>query len=170
MSTLLFREALEADAHDVLNIVNLAYRSEGGWTTESHLIVGDRLVKEDYLTGLQRDDVCILLAQQDNQIVGCIEIKVEGSHAHLGLLAVLPEKQNQGIASQLLAQAEFLAKNTFNATEAVMLVLDVRQELLEFYYRKGYHRVDEYVPFPLHLNVGKPISENLVFEKIVKPL
>jgi ribosomal protein S18 acetylase RimI-like enzyme len=170
MSTLLFRDALANDAGDVLNIVNLAYRTEGGWTTESHLVVGDRLVKEDYLAGLKQDDRLILLAQDNDQIVGCIEIKIEGTHAYLGMLAVLPEEQNKGIASQLLAQAESLAKNTFNANEAVMLVLDVRKELLEYYYRKGYHRADEYVPFPLHLNVGKPIDQNLIFEKIVKAL
>lgn len=170
MSTLLFREALAKDAEDVLNIVNQAYRTEGGWTTESHLIVGDRLVEEDYLASLTEENRLILLAQEDDRVVGCIEIKIDGTHAHLGMLAVLPDQQNQGIASQLLAKAETLAKQTYQATEAVMLVLDVREELLQYYYRKGYKRADEYVPFPVHLNVGKPINQNLMFEKIVKPL
>lgn len=170
MSTLLFREALAKDAKDVLNIVNQAYRTEGGWTTESHLVVGDRLVETDYLAGLAEENRQILLALENQQVVGCIEIQIEGVHAHLGMLAVLPDKQNQGIASQLLSQAETLAKHTYQAKEAVMLVLDVREELLQYYYRKGYKRADEYVPFPLHLNVGKPINQNLMFEKIIKPL
>jgi ribosomal protein S18 acetylase RimI-like enzyme len=170
MSTLLFRDALAEDAKDVLNIVNQAYCTEGGWTTESHLVVGDRLVAADYLAGLAEPNRQILLALENQQVVGCIEIQMEGDHAHLGMLAVLPNKQNQGIASQLLRQAEILAKQTYQAKEAVMLVLDVREELLQYYYRKGYKRADEYVPFPLHLNVDKPINQNLMFEKIVKPL
>lgn len=170
MSTLTFREASLNDATAVLNIVNLAYRTEGGWTTESHLVVGDRLVQEDYEFALKAADKHILLAEQDGTVVGCIELQVDGSYAHLGMLAVLPERQDQGIASQLLTYAEALAKTQFSAEQAVMYVLDVRKELLEYYYRKGYIRADEYMPFPVHLNVGKPIGENLMFEKIVKSL
>ncbi|NVK37255.1 MAG: GNAT family N-acetyltransferase [Gammaproteobacteria bacterium] len=170
MSLLQFREATENDAQAVLNIVNLAYRTEGGWTTESHLVVGDRLVEEDYLAALNTPNTIIFLALEGDIIVGCIELKIADGHAHLGMLSVLPDRQNQGIASQLLAYAEQQAKQTYSAKIAEMLVLDVRQELLEFYYRKGYERADEYVPFPTDLNVGKPIDQNLMFEKVVKTL
>ena len=170
MSTLTFRTATPNDADVVVNIVNLAYRTEGSWTTESHLVIGDRLVEEDYLLSLQKNDQLMLLAEKEGVVVGCIEIKKEGIQAQLGMLAVLPDKQNQGIASQLLAQAEDIAKTKFNASEASMLVLDVRKELLEYYFRKGYKRADEYAPFPIDLNVGKPISENLILEKIIKQL
>ncbi len=170
MSLLKFREATEDDAQAVLNIVNLAYRTEGGWTTESHLVVGDRLIREDYLLALKAPDTRIYLAVDGDTIVGCIELKVVNGHAHLGMLSVLPDRQNQGIASQLLAYAEEQAKQVFSANVAEMLVLDVRQELLAFYYRKGYERADEYVPFPTDLNVGKPIDQNLMFEKVIKSL
>lgn len=170
MPVIIFRNATSHDVAAVLNIVNLAYRTDGGWTTESHLVVGDRLVESDYLLALQQKNQRIVLAEKNNKVVGCIEIKMEGSQAHLGMLAVLPNQQNKGIASQLLAHAETLAKEKFNANQAVMFVLDVRSELLQYYYRKGYQRADEYMPFPVDLNVGKPISQNLMFEKIVKSL
>lgn len=170
MSLLQFREATENDAQAVLNIVNLAYRTEGGWTTESHLVVGDRLVREDYLLALKSPDTHIYLAVDGDSIVGCIELKVTNGRAYLGMLSVQPDRQNQGIASQLLAYTERQAKQVFSADVAEMLVLDVRQELLAFYYRKGYVRADEYVPFPTDLNVGKPINQNLIFEKIIKNL
>ena len=86
------------------------------------------------------------------------------------MLAVLPQEQDQGIASDLLDQAEKIAKTHFDASEAFMLVLDVRKDLLEYYFRKGYQRANEYAPFPMDLNVGKPISENLILEKIIKHL
>lgn len=170
MSVIKFRNATSHDVAAVLNIVNLAYRTEGGWTTESHLVVGDRLVEDDYLLALQQKNQRIILAEKNNKVVGCIEIKMEGAQAHLGMLAVLPNQQNEGIASQLLAHAEALAKEEFKAIQSVMFVLDVRSELLQYYYRKGYQRADEYMPFPVDLNVGKPINQNLMFEKIVKPL
>ncbi|WP_283787412.1 GNAT family N-acetyltransferase [Bermanella sp. WJH001] len=170
MPNIIFRNATPLDAAAVVNLVNLAYRTEGGWTTESHLIIGDRLVEEDYLLSLKKTDQLILLAQKDEQVVGCIEIKMEGIQAQLGMLAVLPQEQDQGIASDLLDQAEKIAKTHFDASEAFMLVLDVRKDLLEYYFRKGYQRANEYAPFPMDLNVGKPISENLILEKIIKHL
>jgi len=170
MPNIIFRNATPLDATAVVNLVNLAYRTEGGWTTESHLVIGDRLVEEDYLLSLKKTDQLILLAQKDEQVVGCIEIKMEGIQAQLGMLAVLPQEQDQGIASDLLDQAEKIAKTHFNASEAFMLVLDVRKDLLEYYFRKGYERANEYAPFPIDLNVGKPISENLILEKIIKHL
>lgn len=170
MTNIIFRNATPSDAAAVVNLVNLAYRTEGGWTTESHLVIGDRLVEEDYLLSLQQNDQLILLAENSGEVVGCIEIKMQGIQAQLGMLAVLPEKQDQGIASDLLEQAEKIAQSHFNASEAFMLVLDVRKDLLEYYFRKGYERANEYAPFPIDLNVGKPISENLILEKIIKQL
>lgn len=170
MSVIKFRNATSHDVAAVLNIVNLAYRTEGGWTTESHLVVGDRLVEDDCLLALQQKNQRIILAEKNNKVVGCIEIKMEGTQAYLGMLAVLPNQQNEGIASQLLAHAETLAKEELKAIQSVMFVLDVRSELLQYYYRKGYQRADEYMPFPVDLNVGKPINQNLMFEKIVKSL
>lgn len=170
MPNITLRNATPLDAAAVVNLVNLAYRTEGGWTTESHLVIGDRLIEEDYLLSLKKSDQLILLAEKDDEVVGCIEIKMQGIQAQLGMLAVLPQEQDQGIASDLLDQAEKIAKTHFNATEAFMLVLDVRKDLLEYYFRKGYERANEYAPFPIDLNVGKPISENLILEKIIKQL
>lgn len=170
MPNITLRNATPLDAAAVVNLVNLAYRTEGGWTTESHLVIGDRLIEEDYLLSLKKSDQLIFLAEKDDEVVGCIEIKMQGIQAQLGMLAVLPQEQDQGIASDLLDQAEKIAKTHFNATEAFMLVLDVRKDLLEYYFRKGYERANEYAPFPIDLNVGKPISENLILEKIIKQL
>lgn len=170
MSKLQFREACPQDATIVLQIVNDAYRTEGGWTTESHLVVGDRLVKEDYLENLSDAEKIMLIANADKADVACILLSKEGDYVHFSMLAVLPDLQDNGYASQLLDFAESLAKQKFNVSHAVIHVLDVRQELLDFYDRRGYIKADEYLPFPLGLNVGKPIGQNLMLEVLTKVL
>lgn len=170
MVKLQIREATSSDVKSVLEIVNAAYRTEGGWTTESHLIVGDRLVEADFVSDLNDKNKLTLIASDGKLDVACVQLTKEESSTHIGMLSVLPDMQNKGYASELLDYAETLAKSRFHATEVNMLVLDVRKELLAFYHRRGYQRVDEYQPFPLGLNVGKPIDQNLMLEKIVKPI
>ena len=170
MSKLQFREATTKDADIVLKIVNDAYRTEGGWTTESHLVVGDRLVKDDYLKNISDPTKYMLIASADGNDVACMLITQEDTQVHFSMLAVLPFEQNKGYASELLDYAEQLAKDKYQANQIVMHVLDVRKDLLAFYYRRGYQRVDEYLPFPLGLNVGKPIDQNLMLEVIAKSL
>jgi len=170
MPKLQFREASPKDAAIVLKIVNDAYRTEGGWTTESHLVVGDRLVEEDFLKDVSDPKKCMLIASDKGVDVACIQLTQEEAQVHFSLLAVPPSAQNNGYASELLQYAESLAQQKYHANQAVMHVLDVRQDLLAFYYRRGYQRLDEYLPFPMGLNVGKPIDQNLMLEVIAKPL
>lgn len=170
MTTLQFREAKAEDAATILDIVNGAYRTQGGWTTESHLVVGDRLVEFDFLNDVTQHNKRMFVASTDEREVGCIQISVEGAHVSFSLFAVLPREQGKGYGSQILQYAEKRAKEEYAAAEVVMSVLDVRHELLDFYYRRGYQPANEYLPYPLGLNVGKPINQNLMLEKIAKSL
>ena len=54
MTNITLRNATPLDAAAVVNLVNLAYRTDGGWTTESHLVLGDRLIEADYLLSLKK--------------------------------------------------------------------------------------------------------------------
>lgn len=76
-----------------------------------------------------------LVAEDRGQIVGIGQIKPHGDGSmELASIAVIPERQNQGIASQLI--------KTLIATESGTLHLMCRQALEGFYTRFGFRRIN----------------------------
>ena len=169
MANLEMRTAVPDDAEDIAQLVNRAYRpasgAEGGWMHEASLVSGDRINVNSVRSALQ--DTTILVGVTDSEIVGCVQIELQGRAAYIGMLAVDPSLQASGIGKLLLAGAEAYSVSSLRAEEAVLIVIAARKELVEFYLRRGYRKSDEKLQYPVGAGVGVP-TENAMDLTVLK--
>ncbi len=149
-----FRSAAPGDVDAVVALVESAYRGESsklGWTTEAHLLDGQRTDEQAVRDIIGSDDALVLLAVDDDTaaIVGCcqLERRPEGA-AYFGMFAVSPHLQGGGAGKRLLAEAERLAADEWGCARMEMTVIAQREELIAWYVRRGYREVGERRPFP----------------------
>src|SRR3546814_18926001 len=64
------------------------------------------------------------------------------------MFAVVPGLQGGGIGKALLAQCERIVRDDWRLPDVRMTVIDIRDELIAFYERRGYRRTGKYKPFP----------------------
>jgi len=146
------REAADGDVPELVDLVQAAYRGEGGWTTEAHLVDGHRTDAAEVRAMLADPQVTLLVAENDGALVGCSYTRRDPaddagvSRAELGLFAVRPAMQGRGLGGRLLeAQAELLASAGVDVL--VIQVLQGRPELQRWYQRHGFTPVGRAVPF-----------------------
>src|SRR5699024_12690717 len=90
------REAADDDVPELVDLVQAAYRGEGGWTTEAHLVDGHRTDEVEVRAMLDDPQVTLLVAEHDGELVGCSYTRRETaddagvSRTELGLVAVDP--------------------------------------------------------------------------------
>ena len=139
--------AIPADISALTLLVNSAYRGEGGWTHESHLLSGPR-TNDTGIDELMRDTQSMILKYTDEQevLVGCVYLQKQGSKLYLGLLSVSPERQGKGVGQDLLNSAVAYAREE-GCTSIRITVISARHELIEWYERHGYKRTGEIEPF-----------------------
>src|SRR6185437_6422067 len=99
------RAATKEDISELVGLVNRAYRGEGGWTNESHLIGGPRTKVEDVEELLREPDGVILTASDEDGLAGCVYLKKEGKKLYLGMLSVAPQRQGGGIGKRMTEAA-----------------------------------------------------------------
>lgn len=168
------------EAAALTTLVNSAYRgesSEKGWTTESHLLGGQR-IDEAKATSLaaatanSKDTKVLVWPHEDGSLEACVLLERHGDLAYLGMLTVNPERQNGGWGREMLAQAEAWAAAEWKVEKIEMTVISVRDELIAWYERRGYQRTGETRPFPMAdaaFGLPKvPHLEFVVMEKLVK--
>jgi len=131
-------------------LINTAYRGKEslkGWASEGELIDGVR-IDEETLTGYISDPNIVILkyTNQDGEIEACVYLENRGERMYLGMLTVLPTLQNKGLGRQLLFAAEKHAVEQ-GCTVVEMTVITVRDTLIEWYQRRGYHLTGEKQPF-----------------------
>ncbi|MDV3467898.1 GNAT family N-acetyltransferase [Stenotrophomonas sp. C3(2023)] len=174
MSTLTFRSATEADIPALIELVTSAYRgdaSRAGWTTEADLLDGARIDAQGLQADLARPRSVILLAERDGQLLACAHVADEQGKGYFGMFSVDPTQQGGGIGKQLLAAAEAHAHHQWGVPVMQMTVIDVRDELIAFYERRGYVRTGIKKPFPYgDERFGTPRRDDLRFEILEKPL
>lgn len=183
-----FRNATAGDVETVVELVEQAYRGEAsraGWTTEAELLGGQRTDREE-VDALVRDPAATLRlafappddsrdasaagASPANGLIGCVLVRSEGAHAHVGMFAVRPTLQSRGLGSALLAEAEGIARER-GAGRARMTVIEQRSDLLAWYARRGYRGTGEMEPFPYgNPRFGLPKREDLRFVVLEKEL
>lgn len=158
------------DVPELNTLVNGAYRGDSGrqgWTTEADLIDGTRL-DESILTDLiNRNDTVVLAYREQGVLLGCVELRHEGSKLYLGMLSVRPTTQGKGIGKKLLAAAEKHA-SSMGCSVITMVVISVRSELIAWYQRHGYTLTGERKPFITpdeRWGIPKSTLEFLVLEK-----
>lgn len=173
-----------ADLDTIIDIVTRAYRGTGddaGWTTESHLLDGERTNPVEVEAAITSEGGLILAVERDGHgsetIIGCIRVERtqidEGSDttdAHFGLFAVDPRRQSDGTGAFLLGAAEAQAR-AWGCTTLTMEVVHQRDDLQAWYLRKGFARTGETLAFPYgDERFGLPRTDDLYFDVLRKQL
>ena len=162
-----------ADAAAVTTLLNNAYRGETskqGWTTEAHLIEGNVRTSEGEVKKAMQQPGSVMLkfTNDEQQLIGCVNLQQHGNKIYLGMLSVSPQLQGAGIGKQLLKAAEEYALQV-ECNAVYMTVISVRTELINWYQRYGYKDTGERKPFTEDEASGKHLLqlEFMVMEKIV---
>ena len=174
MTTPAFRPATDADIDAIVALVTSAYRgdaSRAGWTTEADLLDGAR-IDPDVLRGdIARECSRVVLAERDGALLACAHVAIDGDAGYFGMFSVVPGLQGGGIGKQVLAECERIVRDEWRLPAMRMTVIDVRDELIAFYQRRGYRRTGILKPFPYgDARFGAPKRGDLRFEVLEKVL
>lgn len=162
-----------ASAEDVpvLNrLVNSAYRGESsrkGWATEADLIDGTRIDEAAMLDLIRDKNTTILKYVENNEILGCVELRIENESLYLGMLTVNPDLQAKGIGKILMTAGEDFGRRN-NCKKVKMTVVSVRDKLIAWYERHGYSLTGERKPFKMpdeRFGIPRQPLEFVVMEK-----
>ena len=174
MDELTFRPATLTDIPALIALVTSAYRgdtSKQGWTTEADLLDGQRIDAEALRHDIERTDSRILLALENGEVLACAHVAIEDGTGYFGMFAVSPDQQGSGVGKRMMAEAERLAREDWGLPGMRMTVIDIRDELIAFYERRGYARTGLKKPFPYgDERFGIPKRDDLRFEILDKPL
>ncbi|MFI1522390.1 GNAT family N-acetyltransferase [Kitasatospora cineracea] len=169
-----FRTAGPADVPALVALVESAYRGESsraGWTTEAHLLEGQRTDAAAVAELLGRPDSVVLLVERDGALAACCHLERRGPAAYFGMFSVSPAIQGGGLGRRVLARAEEWARVAWGSTAMEMTVIEQRADLIAWYERRGFARTGEFEPFPYgDERFGVPLRSDLRFAKLVKPL
>ena len=173
--SLVFRLGAERDVPAIVGLIESAYRGEAsraGWTTEEHLLGGQRTDAEALLSVLRAPRSVMLLAEADGVLAGCCQLERRAvGEVYFGMFSVPPGRQGHGWGGKILAEAERLARDEWGASSMVMSVLAQRPELIAWYERRGYRRTGETRPFPYgNARFGIPKRPDLSFALLSKSL
>ena len=172
LSPVSFRAAGADDVAAIVALVESAYRGESGrrgWTTESHLLDGQRTDAADVAGLIARPDSRVLLAMRDGALVASCHVERQGADGYFGMFAVDPGEQGHGLGKQMLAEAERVAREQWQCRAMRMTVIVQREELIAWYVRRGYRRTGEHQPFPYgDERFGIPRRADLRFEVLTK--
>ena len=154
-------------------LLNSAYRGESskqGWTSEAHLIAGERRTDAANLQQVMQQPGSVFLKFTNNEgfFAGCVNLQKHGSKLYLGMFSVAPARQGGGIGKKILAAAEEYAKQV-NSTAIYMSVITMRTELIDWYKRCGYSENGERKAFLQDELTGTHLQplEFLILEKII---
>ena len=153
-----FRKAEKADVHQIVTLVNSAYRGESskfGWTNEADLLDGPRTDAEEISKLIETDGSMILLCLSGSEIVGSVHLEKVEDGAYLGMLAVKPSLQGGGIGKRFIEAAELAALNAWGIKKMMMTVITLRHELIAFYERRGYKRMGKLTALPTSSRGGR---------------
>ncbi len=169
-----FRVADLDDVPTLIALVTSAYRGEAsrvGWTSEAALIDGNRIDSELLRADILRPNSRVLIAERDGLPLACAHVASEDGAGYFGMFSVRPEFQGKGLGKTVLAEAERLVAETWGCPLMRMSVIDVREELIRWYERRGYRRTGIKKPFPYgDTRFGVPKRDDLRFEVLEKPL
>ena len=166
------RLASKADIQQLTILINTAYRTRGGWTTEEGMIQGDRIQEKQLYDLLNLENFQLFVLEIDNKLLGCIGVSLGQQVAEIGSFAVAPAEQNSGYGKQLLDFAESHIFEIFKKNVIQMSLLNVRTELLVYYQRHGYQLTEKIEAYPLGQKLGEPLIplHLLILEKIIRSI
>ena len=170
-----FRHATHADIDALVALIESAYRgdvSKQGWTTEADMLGGRRTGPDDVQACIDRPRSAILIAERDGgELLACAHVAEEDGAGYFGMFSVNPALQGGGIGKQVIAEAARPAREDWSLPAMRMAVIDIRDELIAFYERRGYVRTGIKKPFPYGDDrFGLPKRDDLRFEVLEKTL
>jgi ribosomal protein S18 acetylase RimI-like enzyme len=128
-SALSIRPATPADIPPLVEMVNAAFSIET-------FLEGQRTDAERLASTLQKGEI-LLAEDADGHVLGSVYIEFRGKRGYMGMLAVAPTQQGNGLARRLLTVAEDLFRQ--KGCEAIDIsVLSLRPELIPIYERFGF--------------------------------
>ncbi|KAM0664888.1 hypothetical protein ACQRIT_007298 [Beauveria bassiana] len=174
-SGLTFRTATLSDAAAVRALVVSAFRGDSsreGWTTEADLFTDERISEAGVVGKIQRADSQVVMAlDETNALLGCAELVRQGAVVQLGMVAVAPKKQGQGIGKLLITHLEEIAIQEYKAETMELYVIWLREDVIDFYARRGFIKTERTKPFPYaELVNGKALRLDLYFVVLEKRL
>ena len=163
-----------ADLADVVELTNLAFRGEVGWTIESKYIEGQRIDLEMLREDLKENLNALLLIWREEGtgiLLGSVWLEPkEGSAWYMGLLAIRPDRQGQQLGRQMLEASE-AAMRERGAEKVIISVMNVRERLIGWYKRRGYVCTGERKAFPYgDERFGRPLRDDLEFVVLEKAI
>jgi ribosomal protein S18 acetylase RimI-like enzyme len=166
--------AEDHDLRQIAELVNRAYRGAEGWTHESDYIDGQRTDADALRADLAATPGARLLTLRDapdGPLLGVVWLEPADEAAwYLGMLTVRPDLQDRKLGRALLEDAERHAMDR-GARRVRMTVVSVRDTLIAWYERRGYHRTGETHPFPYEdQRFGAPRRADLAFVVLEKDL
>jgi ribosomal protein S18 acetylase RimI-like enzyme len=147
---MIYRLATLEDVAAIVALVESAYRgtaSQSGWTSEAHLLHGQR-TDAAMITDMLHDPQQVILLFENPDLIGCLNAQRHPSQVYFGMISVSPTVQAQGCGRQMLEAAELWAQENWQAAKAHMSVIRQRSELIAWYQRRGYSLTGETVAFP----------------------
>lgn len=169
-----FRNATAEDVPALVALVTSAYRgdvSRQGWTTEADMLDGERIDPDVLLRDIARARSRVLLAEREGALLACAHVAQEGAAGYFGMFSVRPDLQGAGLGKALLTEAERVVRDEWALPAMRMTVIDIRDELIAFYERRGYRRTGIHKPFPYgDPRYGIPKRDDLRFEVLEKRL
>jgi N-acetylglutamate synthase-like GNAT family acetyltransferase len=123
------RTARESDADAIACLVNTAF------LVEQFFIERDRTNPETVRSLLKKGK--FLLAEDAQNLVGCIYMELRGERGYFGMLSIDPQRQGMGVGHQLVNAVEKYFRQA-GCKFSDMKIVNVRTELHTLYHRWGY--------------------------------
>ena len=191
------RQAKIEDVDALEQLLNRCYRQTEGWTNEADLVGGIRITKDELARTIANPTHYLFVypktttgerdGEETGELLGCIGVDMQvnaagDKKAYIGMFAVHPELQGQGVGNVILQAAEtFAARHLLPDKQATdsqasdkkparltMSILSHRPELLSYYQRRGYQLNGNKMPFPNDGNNGEPKRQDLELLELEK--
>ena len=151
------RVAASADAKKITRLINSAFG-----IAELFFVDGPRISQSEVEELLAKGE--FLLAEVDRHLNGCVYVELRGERSYLGLLSVDPARQQGGLGSFLMEEAEKYCRERGSRVMDIYIV-NLRKQLPAFYENRGYVETGT-TPFPEDIKTKLPCH----FINMSKPL
>lgn len=170
----IFSDATAADVLELVDLINTAYRTPGdkpGWTDERSLLRGTRTDSVTLASELKSGRYLIAKERDDSPVVACARITAEDDGVwYVASVAVNAARQGGGTGRLVLGEIARQARAA-NVQVLRITVINLREQLIAWYERRGFVRTGETEPFPYDdPSVGRPLRDDLVLVKLEMPL
>src|SRR5882757_10046311 len=107
---MILKAAVASDLSEIVDLTNLAFRGEIGWTLETKYIEGERTNLKALIADLEANPEAKLMIgreETNDELLGSVWLQpVHNGTWYMGLLAVRPDLQGRQLGRQMLAASE----------------------------------------------------------------